>query len=88
MNLLLLSCFQVVAFLFWPRGWEVAIPFFMILPAYFWYGLPSMHTPSRYEAGLALVGNYPVTVFTILLLIFGLVQGYCCWKFVRTECVS
>jgi hypothetical protein len=87
MNLLLLSCFQVAAFLFWPRGWGVAIPFFMILPAYFWYSLPSMHTPSRYEAGLALVGNYPVTVFTILLLIFGAAQSYCCWKFVRTECV-
>jgi hypothetical protein len=87
-NLLTLISFQILAFLFWPRGWGLGAAFVGSFAAIFFLSFPSMHGMSRYEEGVAFVANCPWMTAGALILFYLVSQLYCGWRFVHTEFTS
>lgn len=87
LDIMTLLIFQIIVFLVWPRGWGVAIGIATCL-ALNMINVPSMKTPSRYEAGLAWVTQHTFLVFLSLGLLTVLAQFYCRWRFMNTEITS
>jgi hypothetical protein len=87
-NILALIIFQVLAFLFWPRGWGLVAAFIGSFVAIIFFSSPSSRVPSHYEEGVAFVANHPGMTAGALILFYLVSQLYCGWRFVRTEFTS
>jgi hypothetical protein len=87
-NVLTLIIFQVLAFLFWPRGWGLGASFIGSFAATIFLSSPSSRVPSHYEEGVAFVANHPGMTAGALILFYLVSQLYCGWRFVRTEFTS
>ncbi len=87
-EMLLLTLFELLAFVLWPRGWSLGLAFIVSLGLMVLLVFPSGHSPSRYEEGVAFVATHPVVTVLALLLFYLVSQLYCGWRFVRTEIMA
>jgi len=88
LNILLLTMFEVLAFLLWPRMMGALLASMGTIFFSFFLTFLSRGFPSRYETEIAYVCGHPLPTFAALGVLFLLAQIYCGRRFVNTEMTS